>query len=113
MSTLEINPKVVYAESPDKSYSLKQEMTMPASPPIRNGVQTIWAASRKICRVASKFNTVSKLSLINPNLAAAVAAIVAACDAISSLDDYPFEIDSSAPEVGPGKRAGEDTEVGS
>lgn len=68
--------------------------------PIRTGVQTIWAATRKICMVAEKFGTVSKLTTINPQLATAVTAIVAACQVIRTLDDFPFEIDSSGAGVG-------------
>lgn len=67
---------------------------------IRTGVGTIWRATRKICSVAERYGTVATLTPINAQLAAAVTAIIAACNVIRNLDDFPFEFDESGAGVG-------------
>lgn len=67
---------------------------------IRTGVGTIWRASRKICMVAERYGTIATLTPINAQLATAVTAIVNACALIRTLDDFPFEYDTSGAGVG-------------
>lgn len=67
----------------------------------RDGTSSILEASRTICRMVGKFGTARLAAATTPELAAAVLALSAACIAFSALDDYPGQIDETAP-LGPG-----------
>lgn len=81
---------------------------MSIQPPTRIGLSTILRAAKQICRTANRLNSVPILTALNPTFATAVAAVVAACEALRALDNFPGEIDSSATGA-----FGEDTGTGS
>jgi len=58
-----------------------------------NGVSSILEGTRLICRMVGRFGTAALSSATTPELAAAVSALVLACQAFEALDDYPGEID--------------------
>lgn len=60
------------------------------------GTQAIIDSTRRICRLVARFGT-SKLALqTSPEFAAAVAALVAACEVFEALDDYGAVTDRTA-----------------
>ena len=63
----------------------------------RNGASTILALTRKICKMVGLFGTRGILAATNPGFVAALVALVAACEAFEALDDFPGEIDATAP----------------
>lgn len=69
---------------------------MAIQPPSRIGLSTILKAARQICRTASRLNSIPVITSLNPSFGAAVATVVAACEALRALDNFPGEIDSSA-----------------
>lgn len=73
---------------------------MAIDPKIRNGVQTTWSAMQKIARVAMRNKTLPVLRTIHPPTAAVVESIINIVAVVEALDDFPFELDSSAPGIG-------------
>lgn len=67
-----------------------------------NGVSTILYGVRLICRMVGRFGTAALSNQTTPQLAAAVGALVVACQVYEALDDYPGQIDQSGP-VYPGE----------
>ena len=63
----------------------------------RDGTSTIIALTRKICKLKAVWGAASLASKTTPEFATAVNALVAACTAFEALDDYPGEIDNTAP----------------
>lgn len=63
----------------------------------KTGTPTIIKLARKICRIKSTYGAANLASATTPEFAAAVTALQVACIAFEALDDYPAEIDSSAP----------------
>lgn len=68
---------------------------MPINRPKRDGVPTIITLSRKICKVARTYGAGSLTASTSPEFAAAVAALMLACDTFSALDDYPGQVDNT------------------
>lgn len=73
---------------------------MPIQPRIRTGVQEVWKSLDHIAKVAMRNKTLPALRLIHPPTAAVVESIINIVAVIGALDDFPFEIDSSAPGIG-------------
>lgn len=69
----------------------------------RTGTPTVIRLARHICRVVHGLGAADLAIVATPEMAAAVAALVLACDAFRLVDDFPGEIDNTAP-----LRAGED-----
>jgi len=63
-----------------------------------NGVSTILRSSRKICRMVGRFGAAPLGAATTPAFQAAVVALVVACQAFDALDNYPGEIDLTAPD---------------
>ena len=63
----------------------------------RTGTSTIIQASRKICRMVAIYGASDLATVTTPAMAAAVTALVVACQAFEALDDHPAEIDNIAP----------------
>lgn len=63
----------------------------------KTGTPSIIKLSRKICRLKGTYGAANLAAATTPEFAAAVTALVIACTAFEALDDYPAEIDSSAP----------------
>jgi len=61
-----------------------------------NGVSSILAGTRLICRIVGRFGTAALAVETTPELAVAVQALVLACHAFEALDDEPGEIDHTA-----------------
>jgi len=59
------------------------------------GVPTLLRLTRLICRAAGKFGTAGLSASTTPELAAAVATLVAACHVFELLDDNPWERDTT------------------
>lgn len=72
-------------------------------PARRTGSSTIIKLARHICRIVAIQGAFDLSSRATPEFAAAVNALVVACRAFEALDDYPGEIDRTAP-----IRSGED-----
>lgn len=66
------------------------------------GVPTIIKLTRKICRLVGTYGAGNMAAATTPEFAAAVLALVTACQAFEALDDQPGEIDSTAP-IRPGE----------
>jgi hypothetical protein len=64
---------------------------------VRTGGSSIIYATRIICRMVGKYGTFGIAQKTTPAFTAAVVALVAACQAWEALDDYPGEIDQTAP----------------
>jgi hypothetical protein len=62
------------------------------------GTSSILGASRVICRMVGRFGTARFALATTPQFAAAVVALVAACQAFEALDNEPGQIDGSAPD---------------
>lgn len=73
----------------------------------RTGVPTIVKLVRHICRLVTRYGAADLAARTTPEFATAVAALMAACEAFTALDDYPMQIDASAP-----FKAGEDVNLG-
>lgn len=67
----------------------------------KTGTPTIIKLSRKICRIKALLGASDLVTNTTPEFAAAVTALVLACQAFEALDDFPAEIDNTAPD-GPG-----------
>jgi hypothetical protein len=63
----------------------------------RTGTSTIIKASRTICRMVAVYGANDLALVTTPAMAAAVTALVVACQAFEALDDQPGEIDNVAP----------------
>lgn len=63
----------------------------------KTGTPTIIRLSRKICRMRSVYGASDLSAKTSPEFAAAVAALALACAAFEALDNYPAEIDETAP----------------
>lgn len=63
----------------------------------KSGTATIIRLVRKICRMVAIYGAGDLGSRTTPAFAAAVLALVAACQAFEALDDFPAEIDRTAP----------------
>lgn len=63
----------------------------------RTGTSTILQASKKISRVYHKFGATDLSVTGNSAIAVAVAALVLAYDAWAAADDFPGQIDATAP----------------
>lgn len=63
----------------------------------RTGVPTVIALSRKICKMVGVYGVPGLSASTTPEFAAAVLALVAACNAFTALDDYPAEVDRTTP----------------
>ena len=64
----------------------------------RNGGSSILDLSRRICRMYGQYGIGGFLDLTgDSDFAAAVQALVLACNAFEALDDYPGQIDRTAP----------------
>ena len=61
------------------------------------GVSSILKGARLICRIVGRFGTIRLAEKTSPEFAAAVGALVLACQALEALDDQPYTIDSHAP----------------
>lgn len=64
----------------------------------RTGASTILRSSRTICRMVGLYGTAGIAAATNPSFAAAVNALVVACQAFEALDNYPGQIDQVAPQ---------------
>jgi len=64
-----------------------------------NGVSSILVGARLICRMVGRFGTAALETATTPELAAAVIALVAACQAFEALDDFPGERDRTEGEL--------------
>lgn len=73
---------------------------MTIQPRIRTGVQEVWKAMDKIAKVAMRNKTLPVLQVIHPPTAAVVESIINIVAVVNALDDFPFELDSSAPGIG-------------
>lgn len=69
----------------------------------RTGSATIIKLSRWICRLVAIYGAGDLATKATPEFRTAVLTLVAACQAFEALDDFPGQIDSTAP-----FRAGED-----
>lgn len=70
-----------------------------------DGSSTIIRSARQICRMVGRFGTagIANATSNTPAYAAAVIALVAACQVWEAIDDYPGEIDqTSGGETDPG-----------
>lgn len=63
----------------------------------RTGSSSIIALVRKICKLVAVFGATDLSARTTPEFAAAVLALVAACNAFTALDDQPAQIDRNPP----------------
>lgn len=63
----------------------------------KTGSPTIIKLARHICRVRSRYGASDLATKATPEFEAAVTALAVACAVFEALDDYPGQIDSSAP----------------
>lgn len=63
----------------------------------RTGVPTIVALARKICRLVAIYGAGNLQSSTSPEFNLAIIGLVTACQALEALDDFPMQIDRSAP----------------
>jgi len=66
----------------------------------RTGTSTIYHLAKKICKMVGIYGATDLGDRTTPEFAAAVAALVAACQAFEALDNFPFQIDRTGP-IGP------------
>lgn len=64
---------------------------------IKTGSSSIIRLARKICVLVGVYGAVDLGTRTTPEFAAAVSALVLACHAFEALDDYPAQIDATAP----------------
>lgn len=69
----------------------------------KTGSPSIIRLSRKICKLVAIYGAGNLATTATPEFAAAVSALVIACQAFEALDDQPGQIDSTTP-----IRSGED-----
>jgi len=69
----------------------------------KTGTPTIIKLSRKICKIVAVYGAGNLATVGGSEFAAAVSALVIACQAFEALDDQPGQIDSTVP-----IRSGED-----
>lgn len=63
----------------------------------RTGTSTIYHLARKICKMVALYGATDLSSRTSADFAAAVSALVLACNAFEALDNFPFQIDRIAP----------------
>jgi len=63
----------------------------------RTGVPTIIALVRKICYLVGRYGAANLEASTTAEFAAAVLALVAACNAFTALDETPAQIDRNPP----------------
>lgn len=63
----------------------------------RTGVPTIISSARIICKMVGVYGAPNLAASTTPEFAAAVLALVAACNAFTALDDYPAQVDRTTP----------------
>jgi len=63
----------------------------------RTGSATIIKLSRWICRLVAVYGAGDLATKGTPEMRTAVLALVAACQAFEALDDFPGQIDATAP----------------
>lgn len=63
----------------------------------KTGTPTIIKLTRKICKMVAIWGASDLQARTTPEFKAAVDALVLACHAFEALDDYPAEIDYTAP----------------
>jgi hypothetical protein len=63
----------------------------------RTGTSTIYYLAKKICKMVGVYGAGDLSSRTSPEFAAAVAALVLACQAFEALDNFPFQVDRIAP----------------
>lgn len=63
----------------------------------RTGTPSILRLARAICRIVGALGAGDLELKTTPEFAAAVFALVAACNALWALDDFPGQIDRTAP----------------
>lgn len=63
----------------------------------RTGIPTVISAARLICKMVSIYGTPGLAGATTPAFAAAVLALVSACNAFTALDDTPAQIDRVSP----------------
>jgi len=63
----------------------------------RTGVPTIILLVRKICYLVGRYGAANLSASTTPAFAAAVLALVEACNAFTALDDTPAQIDRNPP----------------
>lgn len=61
------------------------------------GSSTIIALARKICRLVAIYGAGDLATRATPEFKTAVLALVAACSAFEALDDFPGQVDATAP----------------
>lgn len=63
----------------------------------KTGTSTIIVLSRKICRLVGIFGASDLQARTSPEFKSAVDLLVAACHAFEAADDFPGQIDRTAP----------------
>lgn len=63
----------------------------------KTGTSTIYHLARKICKMVNVYGATDLGSRTSVEFAAAVAALVLACQAFEALDNFPFQIDRISP----------------
>jgi len=63
----------------------------------RTGTSTIYYLAKKICKMTALYGATDLASRTSAEFAAAVAALVLACQAFEALDNYPFQVDRVSP----------------
>lgn len=63
----------------------------------KTGVSSIIKLVHKICNLVAVYGASDLSTRTTPAYAAAVTALVAACHAFEALDDFPAQIDATAP----------------
>lgn len=63
----------------------------------KTGTSTIYHLAKKICKMVGIYGATDLAARTSADFAAAVAALVAACQAFEALDNYPFQIDRVNP----------------
>jgi len=66
------------------------------------GTPSIIRLTRKICKLVAVYGAGNLATAATPEFAAAVVTLVAACHAFEALDDFPGQIDATAP-IRPGE----------
>lgn len=63
----------------------------------KTGTSTIYHLAKKICKMVAIYGATDLSSRTSAEFAAAVAALVLACQAFEAADNIPFQIDRVAP----------------
>lgn len=61
------------------------------------GVASILKGARLICRIVGRFGVARLAEKTSPEFAAAVNALVLACQVLETIDDQPYTVDRHAP----------------